>query len=214
MALAVVGAFAWRLGEATVAALELAGGDRRFTGSSGATSGTGNDYPVTMWLADDPDPIDRQSWDLTVAGAVASPRSFSYEELAGSRAGTASTGDAAERAVLDCTSGWYADREWQGVRVGDLLEAVDPDDDVRWVRFQSVTGYRWSLPVEEAREAVLATHVGGERLTHGHGRPLRLVAPGRRGFQWVKWVDRVQLRRHRDPGQWATIFLSGFDFES
>ena len=40
---------------------------------------------------------------------------------------------------------------------------------------------------------MLATRVGGELLWHGHGAPLRLVVPGRRGYDWVKWVDEVRL---------------------
>ena len=39
----------------------------------------------------------------------------------------------------------------------------------------------------------LATGVEGRRLDAGHGAPVRLVAPGRRGFWWVKWVASVQL---------------------
>ncbi|MFC6735885.1 molybdopterin-dependent oxidoreductase, partial [Halolamina salina] len=46
---------------------------------------------------------------------------------------------------------------------------------------------------------------------HGHGGPARLVAPERRGFQWVKWVERVELRRDPDPAQWAVTLVSGFD---
>jgi DMSO/TMAO reductase YedYZ molybdopterin-dependent catalytic subunit len=65
--------------------------------------------------------------------------------------------------------------------------------------------------VAEAREALLATHVGGERLSHGHGFPLRLVAPGRRGFQWVKWVERVEVRERGDPAQWVVTLVSGLD---
>ncbi|HBJ30732.1 MAG TPA: sulfite oxidase, partial [Dehalococcoidia bacterium] len=38
--------------------------------------------------------------------------------------------------------------------------------------------------MDDAREFVLATNVGGETLSHGDGYPLRLVAPGRRGFEW------------------------------
>jgi DMSO/TMAO reductase YedYZ molybdopterin-dependent catalytic subunit len=37
------------------------------------------------------------------------------------------------------------------------------------------------------------------------------VAPGRRGFQWVKWVERIEVRRRGDPAQWVVTLVSGFD---
>jgi hypothetical protein len=211
-ALVGVGAITWRLREAAVAALGLVGADRRFTGSSDAAGEKANDFPVTSWVADDPDPVDVDAWTLTVAGEVEVEREFGYTDLGpGDDRNAGVRGDANERATLDCTSGWYAERDWEGVRVGALLEAVGTTGDARWVRFRSVTGYRWCLPVEEARDALLATRVDGSRLSHGHGAPLRLVAPGRRGFQWVKWVEHVEVRRDRDLSQWVAIFLSGFD---
>jgi DMSO/TMAO reductase YedYZ molybdopterin-dependent catalytic subunit len=30
-------------------------------------------------------------------------------------------------------------------------------------------------------------------LPAGNGAPLRLVAPDRRGLDWVKWVDRIEV---------------------
>ncbi|MFT4882487.1 MAG: hypothetical protein ACI9HI_002513 [Salinirussus sp.] len=206
-ALAGVGAVTWRLQEAGAVLLGLTGADRRFTGSTNA-DGDGNDFPVTSWVADDPDPVDLDEWTLQINGEVQREESFAYAELA---AGEEVDANAAEQAVIDCTSGWYAEREWEGVRVGDLLDVTETTDDARWVRFRSVTGYRWSLPIEEARDALLATRVEGESLTHGHGRPVRLVAPGRRGFQWVKWVERVEVRRQQDLWQWVAIFVSGFE---
>jgi DMSO/TMAO reductase YedYZ molybdopterin-dependent catalytic subunit len=57
----------------------------------------------------------------------------------------------------------------------------------------SVTGYARRLPAGDVADLVLATHMGGVPLTAGHGGPVRLVAPGRRGFWWVKWVDEVRV---------------------
>jgi DMSO/TMAO reductase YedYZ molybdopterin-dependent catalytic subunit len=200
------GALVWRL-QATANALGgLPGADRRFTGSKETGSGEGNAFPVTAWVADDPDPVDVAAYELAVEGQVNTALALDATDL-----GLDSGPDATARALLDCTSGWYSVHDWGGVRVGDLLDEAGVADDAAWVRFRSVTGYRWSLPLEEARDALLATHVDGDRLAHGHGAPVRLVAPGRRGFQWVKWVDAVEVRRHRDPGQWVATLVSGFD---
>ncbi len=202
--------------------IDTPGSKRRFTGSKPVDTGNGGNpsddgsetqpgtgsFPVTAWVADDPDPIGRDDWTVNITGLVDESIALGYDEV---RPGSGPIEGDVERALLDCTSGWYTVQDWRGVRVGDLLEAAGTAENAEYVRFVSVTGYRWSLPIAEAREALLATGVAGEPLTHGHGAPARLVAPGRRGFQWVKWVERIEIRDHSDPEQWVVTLLSGFD---
>jgi DMSO/TMAO reductase YedYZ molybdopterin-dependent catalytic subunit len=204
MGLLAAGALVWR-GQRLLAALR--GRAPRFTGSKPTgdlydTDTEGGTFPVTSWVADDPDPVDREAWTLRVSGRVEREMALGVDDL---------DPTAERRATLDCTSGWYTVQSWRGVRVGDLLDAAGVRSTARYVRFVSVTGYRWSLPLAEAEDALLATGVGGEALSHGHGAPARLVAPGRRGFQWVKWVDRVEVRAAADPAQWVVTLVSGFD---
>ncbi|WP_459192704.1 molybdopterin-dependent oxidoreductase [Halosimplex sp. J119] len=206
------GAVVWRAQEATNEILETAGAERRFTGSLEEGSDDGNRFPVTSWVADDPDPVDRRSWSLTVGGRVEESLELSAEDMFPDETDAGAGSDRTEtRAILDCTSGWYSEHDWQGVRVGDLLDAASPESGAAWVQFRSVTGYRWSLPLDEAGDALLATHVDGQPLAHGHGAPMRLVAPGRRGFQWVKWVESVRVTRRREVGEWVAVFVSGID---
>jgi DMSO/TMAO reductase YedYZ molybdopterin-dependent catalytic subunit len=174
------------------------GNRRRFTGSRDA----GAAFPVTMWMLDNPPPVDRVRWRLRVSGNTTQEIVFTDPEI------VALATEQIE-ATLDCTSGWYSTQRWQGVSVARLLDQVELAPDAIAVSFKSVTGYRWSLPLPEAKAALLATHVGDEPLAHGHGAPLRLVAPGRRGFQWVKWVTEVEVLTVADYGQWVTIFSSG-----
>lgn len=203
-ALLVGGALTYRGQEAVNDLLDTAGSERRLTGSY-HQEGTGNDsFPVTSWVADDPDYIDIDEWTLSVTGAVERPLELEYDDV---------SPETSEQVLLDCTSGWYTVQDWAGVSVGAILDEAVATDDAAYVRFVSVTGYRWSLPIDEARDALLATHVGGDSLSHGHGRPLRLVAPSRRGFQWVKWVHRVEIRRRGDPAQWLATLISGFSDE-
>jgi DMSO/TMAO reductase YedYZ molybdopterin-dependent catalytic subunit len=136
-------------------------------------------------------------------------------------AGGAASGSGTEtvRATLDCTGGWYAVQEWSGVRLDRLLgltageqagATASPGDGERpggkaspWsgvaggggrsVEVVSVTGYRRRFPIGDVGRLWVVTRVAGEALAVGHGAPVRLVAPGRRGFWWVKWVVRVEV---------------------
>jgi hypothetical protein len=182
--------------------LNLPGSKQRFTGSRESGSYAGNTFPTSSWVADQPRPIEAQTWRLSLGGAVNTPRDFSYDELV-------SAGDELE-ATLDCTGGFYSTQRWHGIRIGRLLDKVTLLTEARYVSFISVTSYRWSLPLEEARAALLATHIGEEPLSHVHGFPLRLVAPGHRGFEWVKWITRIELLTTPDPGQVLSIFTSSF----
>jgi DMSO/TMAO reductase YedYZ molybdopterin-dependent catalytic subunit len=73
----------------------------------------------------------------------------------------------------------------------DVLARCGMTEAATHVEVISVTGHRWTFDRSEAEQALLATHVGGESLSAGHGYPLRLVAPGLRGFLWIKWVGEV-----------------------
>jgi DMSO/TMAO reductase YedYZ molybdopterin-dependent catalytic subunit len=159
---------------------------RRPTGSKHAGSFSANAYPVTIWLFDDVPVLDAATWRLSVLGAVSAPLSLSYAELT-------SLPLRAADAVLDCTGGWWSEQTWGGISVGDLLVRAGASSAAREAAVMSFTGHRWTFPLDELRVALLATPVGGEPLTPGHGYPARLVIPGRRGFQWVKWVHRIEV---------------------
>jgi DMSO/TMAO reductase YedYZ molybdopterin-dependent catalytic subunit len=184
---------AWALQRPAERALGLAGARRRFTGSYAARG----DFPVTSWVADAPRSLDRATYRLAVHGEVHRPLALSAVQL--------DRGDELV-ATLDCTGGFAATQRWRGVRLGALLDEAGVTG--AHVRIVSHTGYRWSFALADARGLLLATHAGDEPLSHGHGAPVRLVVPGHRGFQWVKWVTRVEVHADPDLGAAASTVWS------
>jgi hypothetical protein len=159
------------------------GADRRGTGSLERGTDEPAAMPVTQWFTD----------------AVPSSTRGSVAVVLGSRQVHVAVpglnhGDVV-RAALDCTGGWYAVQDWAGVRLDRLLQSTlgaDLPDDGS-VDVVSRTGYRRRLPLRDAPSLLLATSAAGRPLSRGHGAPVRLVAPGRRGFWWVKWVERIEV---------------------
>ena len=180
----VVGLVAWQASEGVARAADLSGQHRRFTGSYKARDFSGNDFPRVSWLNDSPQPIDVNTWRLRVFGTVNRELELTYAVL---------TDKSETTATLDCTGGWHSTQRWSGVALRDVLEELEPSDTARSVIVRSVTGYYRKFSLGAARDFLLATHVTEETLSHGHGYPLRLVAPGRRGFEWVKWVTEIEF---------------------
>jgi hypothetical protein len=175
---------AWWSAEILAAIRALVQAPRRHTGSRQAEIFSGNRFPVTHSLA--AGEVDLRAYRLIVEGAVAEPLSLAYEALLALPA-------AEKEATLDCTLGWFTIQNWGGIRLEDLLERAKTSPQAFAVRIESVTGYAHILPMSEARQILLATHVGGEVLDHWHGFPLRAVVPSRRGWFWVKWIRRIEL---------------------
>ncbi len=135
--------------------------------------------PATIWLFDQVPALEPLGHRIDIAGVA-----YGSAELE-ARATTV-------RARLDCTSGWYAEADWTGVPLSAVLPAAKLAA-AQSIEVVSATGYTRRFPVAEAGSLYLATRCEGARLSRGTGAPVRLVAPHRRGFWWVKWVASVRL---------------------
>lgn len=173
--------------ESVAQVFSLVGENRRFTGSHEAGSNDPGRMPVTQWLNDSVPSIDAVTWSLAVKTSAGEQR-WSLDELLERRRSLTAT--------LDCTGGWYAEQEWTGVPLKDLL----PEAEGRSIVVRSQSGYARRFPIRDVDNLLLATGVEGSLLSAGHGFPARLVAPGRRGFWWVKWVDEISV----DDRPWWT----------
>jgi hypothetical protein len=142
--------------------------------------------PATMWLFDRV-PTLPADYRIHVAG----------KELTVSDLASRSTTLAAR---LDCTSGWYTDAEWTAVSLDKLLSAEEVAAAAS-IEVVSLTGYRRRFPADEAGSLWLAIAYQGVPLRPAYGAPVRLVAPHRRGFWWVKWVASVELSHLPGWGQ-------------
>ncbi|MFM6849118.1 MAG: molybdopterin-dependent oxidoreductase [Terrabacter sp.] len=163
----------------------LPGGRRRQTGSYEHGSGDPSAVPVTQWFTDGVPAIEPAAYELRVDRPGVPQQRIAYAALLAMAATTRAE-------IIDCTGGWWSEQTWRGVPLEALLGPLDGGSIV----VRSVTGYTRRLPAADVADLVLATHMGGVPLTAGHGGPVRLVAPGRRGFWWVKWVDRVSVDDH------------------
>jgi hypothetical protein len=172
-----VAAVAYGAQEILVREAGLAGGRRRFTGSHEVGSFAPDAMPTVSWIDDQaPDDTAADGWSLIVAGA------------------TVDVADLRRRAepieaTLDCTGGWWSTQSWDGVPLAALLDTTGG----RSIKVTSATGFARRFPLTDADHVYLAVGYGGEPLRRGHGAPVRLVAPGRRGPWWVKWVTSVEV---------------------
>ena len=93
---------------------------------------------------------------------------------------------------------------WAGVPVADILGEAKRKPEAALVEIAgfdeyaepsrtSIPGASWIFPLEELKEAFLATELNGQPLGRDHGAPVRLIVPGWYGAACIKWVNRISF---------------------
>lgn len=142
----------------------------------------------TMGLSDHK--VDRSRWRLSIGGAVAKPQSLDYRQVCAL--------PAVERNVLLICPGVFAyHARWQGLSIETLLQQADAERRVTHVDVRGPAGpyekvMRFPLADVRNGRVLLAYAVNGRPLPQKHGHPLRAVAEGYVGSEWIKYVDTVE----------------------
>jgi sulfoxide reductase catalytic subunit YedY len=133
--------------------------------------------------------VDLTQYRLTIDGLVKAPLSLSYRELFDFTTVT-------ETVLLICPGVFADNAEWSGIPISVLLSEAAVDSQASEVVFHAIGNYKQTLPLEIAlqEDMFLAHTVNGQTLPIEHGYPVRLVAKGRYGNEWVKWVERIEVK--------------------
>jgi DMSO/TMAO reductase YedYZ molybdopterin-dependent catalytic subunit len=138
--------------------------------------------------------VDLVQWVLDVDGHVESPIRLSYAELRAL--------PSVEREVLLICPGVFANQgRWKGVSIRLLLEKAQAREGVSHVQIrgpETSHAKTVSCPIADVRSdrVFLAYEVNGQPLPVRHGYPLRLVAEGYYGYDWVKYVSMLTAENH------------------
>jgi sulfoxide reductase catalytic subunit YedY len=143
----------------------------------------------TMGITDQETDLD--TWRLKVEGLVERPFRLTYSQIL--------TLPAIERNVLLICPGFFANHgRWKGISMTTLLEKAKVKDGATLVTFRGPEGNyekteRFYLKDALSNKVFLAYEVNGKPLPKKHGFPLRVVAEGHYGFNWVKCVHKVSV---------------------
>jgi DMSO/TMAO reductase YedYZ molybdopterin-dependent catalytic subunit len=156
-------------------------------------------YVVSKNLASDP-AVDPGTWRLTLPDGLV----LSYQELL-------SIPWHQVESTFECISNevggtLISNGVWRGPRVQDILAKSTVPADAAYLLIESVDGYTESFPLARITPAcILATHLDGKPLPTVHGFPARFVFPGHYGMKQPKWVSRISLSAHDQPGYWEQV---------
>jgi sulfoxide reductase catalytic subunit YedY len=180
--------------------------------------GTGKDDPEKHAGS-----LKTRPWTVAVEGEVARPRSFDIDELW-------RLYPPEERVYrLRCVEAWSMVIPWLGFPLRDLLNAVEPTSQAKFVEFTTLydptqmPGQRrdilpWpyveGLRLDEAMHplAILALGLYGKALPNQNGAPVRLVVPWKYGFKSIKSIVRIRLVREQPRATWNAVAPREYGF--
>lgn len=170
----------------------------------------------SIWLkAQD---LPTEDWKVEVSGLVKNPKTYDIDQIK-------KQFPIEERIYrFRCVEAWSMVLPWVGFPMKELIKAVEPTSQAKFVRFTSFYDkkimpgptfhlgelpwpYTESLRLDEmANElAFFAIGIYGEELPKQHGAPLRAVLPWKYGFKGAKSIAKVEFLAEQPATYWHTL---------
>lgn len=176
--------------------------------------------------------IDKSKWRLRVEGEVEKPFEIDFEELtkletrkipatlecAGNSRGFLEP----KVKGVQWRIGGVGNAEWSGVPLSILLDRAGIRSNAREIIFEGADrgkledpkaprgeiNFARSIPIEKARDVLLAYKMNGEELPAEHGFPLRAIVPGWYAVASIKWLQRIIVTEKPFNGYYQTLDYS------
>ena len=147
-----------------------------------------------------PQYIKKEEYTLQITGLVDSAKTYAYDEVV--------SRPALEKVVtLNCVEGWSVTILWEGVVLRDLLREAGIDSAANTVIFRAHDGYSTSFPLSYIMEndIMMAHRMNGLTMPPERGFPFELVAEGKWGYKWIKWITEIELSDNEEyRGYWES----------
>lgn len=107
---------------------------------------------------------------------------------------------------LDCVEGWGFAAKWTGVKMETLLNEAGLQEGANTVVFYSEDGYSTALDLDYLLDnnIIVAYKINDITLPPARGFPLQLVAEGKYGYKWAKWIVKIEVIDEDYEGYWES----------
>jgi DMSO/TMAO reductase YedYZ molybdopterin-dependent catalytic subunit len=134
--------------------------------------------------------INKDAYRLTVDGLVEHPLSLSYADL--------QKYPSLDRLMdLNCVEGWSFTAKWTGPALNSIFTeaGVKPQAKIAIFHTSDVESGYTSLELNYLRDnnIIIAMKLNDVTLPPDRGFPFQVVAEGKYGYKWAKWITRIEL---------------------
>ena len=142
-------------------------------------------------MGDKDAPFNPDTWRLMVSGAVHRSLELTYNEVL-------ALPPIVREVLLVCPGVFANHGKWKGVSFLELMKKADPLANASKVVVYGYSRFgdrKETFNIQEAKtgQVFLAYGVNDQKLPRKHGFPLRVVAEGHWGSEWIKFVNRVEF---------------------
>jgi DMSO/TMAO reductase YedYZ molybdopterin-dependent catalytic subunit len=145
--------------------------------------------------------IDSAAYRLVVNGLVDRPLSLSYADLL-------ALPQVVKLIEMDCVEGWTNVVKWTGPTLSSIFANAGVQSVAKTVIFYSADDAQGfsSLDYQFVQDKQIIAGMKNNDITlpADLGFPVRIVAEGKWGYKWTKWVNRIELSDKDFKGYWES----------